>query len=91
MNISLTPELERFIAEKLESGGYQTASEVVREALRLFIEQDQIHKLKLEDLRHEVQKGIDSLGGGKGIAASQVLKRLKQRSEDRARNSKARK
>ena len=39
MDISLTPELERFIAEKVASGRYQTASEVVREALRLLIEQ----------------------------------------------------
>jgi putative addiction module CopG family antidote len=41
MNVSLTPELERLVNEKVESGLYQTASEVVREALRLLKERDQ--------------------------------------------------
>ena len=40
MNVSLTPELERVVNEKVESGMYQTASEVVREALRLLKERD---------------------------------------------------
>ncbi len=35
LNVSLTPELERFIAAHVASGRYQTASEVVRAALRL--------------------------------------------------------
>jgi antitoxin ParD1/3/4 len=91
MNISLTPELERYIAQKVESGNYQTASEVVREALRLLIEQDQLNQLKLEDLRREVQKGIDSLKGGRGIPADQVLSRLRKRAEERVKKSKARK
>ena len=38
MNVSPTPELERLVNEKVESGMYQTASEVVREALRLLKE-----------------------------------------------------
>ena len=41
MNVSLTPELEQLVNEKVESGFYQTASEVVREALRLLSERDQ--------------------------------------------------
>jgi antitoxin ParD1/3/4 len=40
MNVSLTPEFERLVNEKVESGLYQTASEVVREALRLLKERD---------------------------------------------------
>ena len=40
MNVSLTPELERLKSEKVESGLYQTASEVVREALRLLRDRD---------------------------------------------------
>ncbi|MBD3560548.1 type II toxin-antitoxin system ParD family antitoxin, partial [Planktothrix sp. FACHB-1355] len=42
MNVSLTPELEKFVQEKVKSGRYLSASEVVREALRLLQEQDQI-------------------------------------------------
>ena len=40
MNVSLTPELEAFVARKVESGRYNSASEVVREALRLLEDQD---------------------------------------------------
>jgi antitoxin ParD1/3/4 len=57
MNVSLTPELERLVNEKVESGLYQTASEVVREALRLLKERDQAR----EQLRADVQAGFDQL------------------------------
>jgi antitoxin ParD1/3/4 len=42
MNVSLTPELERFVESKVESGLYNNASEVVRESLRLLKEHDEI-------------------------------------------------
>ena len=40
MNVSLTPELEELVNLKVRSGLYQTASEVVREALRLLKQKD---------------------------------------------------
>jgi antitoxin ParD1/3/4 len=40
MNVSLTPQLEKFVSAKVESGRYNSASEVVREALRLLEEHD---------------------------------------------------
>lgn len=57
MNVSLTPELERLVNEKVESGLYQTASEVVREALRLLKDRD----LAREQLRTDVQAGFTQL------------------------------
>ncbi len=62
MNVSLTPELERLVNEKVESGLYQTASEVVREALRLLKERDQA----CEQPRADVQAGFDHLSRGEG-------------------------
>jgi antitoxin ParD1/3/4 len=56
MNVSLTPELEQYIRTKVESGRYLSASEVVREALRLLEQKDE----QLEALRVEIQKGLDS-------------------------------
>ena len=56
MNVSLTPELENYIREKVDSGRYLSASEVVREALRLLEQKDK----RLEELRFEIQKGFDS-------------------------------
>ncbi|MCP4597505.1 type II toxin-antitoxin system ParD family antitoxin [Neptuniibacter sp.] len=61
MNVSLTPKLEAFIKDKVESGSYNSSSEVVREALRLLEQRDAEERLKLETLRAEVQKGLDSL------------------------------
>jgi len=60
MNISLTPHLEDLVKGKVESGLYNSASEVMRDALRLLEERDQLRDLRLEELRHEIQKGIDS-------------------------------
>ena len=56
MNVSLTPELEQYIRTKVDSGRYLSASEVVREALRLFEQKEK----RLEVLRVEIQKGLDS-------------------------------
>jgi antitoxin ParD1/3/4 len=60
MNISLTPQLEEMIRQKIASGSYSSASEVVREALRLMELEDQMRELKLERLRQDLQDGIDS-------------------------------
>lgn len=68
MNVSLTPELEKFIANKVSSGRYQTASEVVREGLRLLEEHDRSKSSfmvsSMEELRAKLQEGIDSLDRG---------------------------
>jgi antitoxin ParD1/3/4 len=60
MNISLTPHFEELVKGKVESGLYNSASEVMREALRLLEERDQLRKLRLDELRSDIQKGIDS-------------------------------
>ncbi len=60
MNVSLTPQLEEMVRLKVDSGLYHTASEVVRDALRLLEERDRIREMRLEELREEIQKGLDS-------------------------------
>ena len=60
MNISLNPHFEELVKGKVESGLYNSASEVMREALRLLEERDQLRDLRLEELRREIQKGINS-------------------------------
>ena len=56
MNISLTPELEQLVNDKVRGGMYQTASEVVREGLRLLRERDQ----RLEAMRQDIRAGFDA-------------------------------
>ena len=68
MHISLTPELESHVKAKVETGLYNNASEVIREALR-FMEthEDWIHELKLAHLREQLKVGVDQLDRGEGI------------------------
>lgn len=79
MNVSLTPELERLVEEKVESGEYKSASEVVRHALRLLSRDDAEHKAKLEALRSEIQKGIDSLNAGRHSPKDEAFARVRSR------------
>jgi antitoxin ParD1/3/4 len=60
MNVSLSPQLEAMVKAKVASGLYTSASEVVREALRLMEQQDQLRSLKLQQLRHDIQEGLSS-------------------------------
>lgn len=60
MNVNLTPQLEELVRSKVASGLYTSASEVVREALRLMDEQDRLRVAKLEQLRSDVRRGLDS-------------------------------
>lgn len=67
MNVSLTPELEAFVQDKVASGRYTSASEVIRESLRLLEEREWIRERRIDELRAEIQKGIAELEGGEGI------------------------
>lgn len=78
MNISLTPHLEELVKGKVDSGLYNSASEVMREALRLLEERDQLRKLRLEELKSDIQKGIDS-----GEATSLDIEKIKSRGRRR--------
>lgn len=60
MNINLTPHLEGMVRQKVDSGLYTSASEVVREALRLMDEQDNFRAAKLEQLRQDIRAGLNS-------------------------------
>lgn len=68
MNISLTPELENRIKQKVDTGLYNNASEVVREALR-FVEmhQDWVNAIKLANLKKQLNEGLVQLDAGEGL------------------------
>ncbi len=85
MNVSLTPELERLVNERVGSGLYQTASEVVREALRLLKERDDLARL-----RADVQAGFDEVARGEGITYSRTSgRRLAEDIKARGRAARA--
>ncbi|MBF0318399.1 MAG: type II toxin-antitoxin system ParD family antitoxin [Nitrospirae bacterium] len=60
MNVSLTPQLEELVKTKVASGLYGSENEVLCEALRLLEERDRMQALRIEDLRSEIRKGLDS-------------------------------
>ena len=60
MNVNLTPQLEELVRAKVASGMYTSASEVVREALRLMDEQDRMRAAKFEQLRDDIREGLAS-------------------------------
>jgi antitoxin ParD1/3/4 len=81
MKVSLTPELERRIAEKVESGLYTTPSEVVREGLRLLFSLDVSRGELAGRLRTDIQIGLDSLQSGESFPADDVFAEVTQRIE----------
>ena len=85
MNVSLTPELEELVQEKVRSGRYNSASEVVREALRLLEEQDELRAVRLEEVRKKIAHGLASLDRVEGIDGEDAMERLRAKSEARRR------
>jgi len=57
VNVNLTPYLKQWVEEKITSGRYNNISEVIREALRLMEERDQIRAAKIRDLRAAIDEG----------------------------------
>lgn len=79
MNISLTPELEKFIQDKVNSGLYTSASEVIRESLRLLNTYDELHQKRLKQLNQAIDEGLAQLKEGKGLKADDVYHRLQKK------------
>jgi antitoxin ParD1/3/4 len=87
MNISLTRELEEFVAKKVESGLYQTSSEVVREGLRLLRERDDLTHVKLDELRKAIALAIEQADQGKvaPLNAAETLAKIRKKRETPAK------
>lgn len=64
MNVSLTPELENLVNEQVKSGLYNSASEVIRESLRLFKEQLMLKEIRRNELRREIMLGVEQMRNG---------------------------
>jgi antitoxin ParD1/3/4 len=70
------------LQNKLESGHYHSASEVIRDALRLLEERDQMRELRMGELRKEIQRGIDS-GDSTPLDIEAIKARGRQRLAER--------
>jgi antitoxin ParD1/3/4 len=88
MNVSLTNELEKFVSAKVESGRYNSASEVVREALRLLEEHDHARSIQLAAFDQELGRRLETLDRGQHVSPAEARARLKRKSEQ-SRKAKA--
>ena len=83
MNVSLTPELEKFVSTKVESGRYNSASEVVREALRLLEEHDSARATQLAEFNREPGRRFAALDRGAVVDPAAARARLQHKSHQR--------
>jgi antitoxin ParD1/3/4 len=84
LNVSLTPDLSRFVENRLRSGKYQTASEVVREALRLLEARDQEPTASVDQLKREIEVGLEQLRKGRAIDGEEFFQHLTVRRRTKA-------
>ena len=83
MNVSLTPKLEQFVQTKVESGRYNSASEVVREPLRLLEDHERTRATQLAGFNQELGRRLASLDQGEKVEPAKVRTRLQRKSEER--------
>ena len=81
MNVSLTSELERLVQARVESGRYNSASEVVREALRLLEDHDRARSAQLQEFNEQLQRCLTSLDRGEHADPVIVRRNLKKKSD----------
>lgn len=90
MNVSLTPELEKFVQDKVESGRYTSASEVVREALRLLEKRELRMREREEALKAfqaELDRRIAEADAGGWVDGEEAFARIRAKSEARRKKS----
>jgi antitoxin ParD1/3/4 len=83
LNVSLTPELEQFVQSRIASGRYQTASEVIREGLRLLEEREQTREAALEELRAQLRRGVEQADRRELLDGDAVFDEIRQLSARR--------
>ncbi len=88
MNVHLTSELETLVQNKVKTGRYNSASEVVREALRLLEERDRIRRLQIQEIRKKINAGWASLERGDGIDGEEFFRALESEEKKLGRKRK---
>ena len=81
MAVTLPPELEVTVRERVSSGAYSSSSEVLREALRLIDARDRWLEAQREAFRHDVEAGLAQLDRGEreSVTAADIMRRIDRR------------
>jgi len=81
VNVSLTPELDKWINEKVASGLYQSSSELIREGLRFLMVREEQRQAMIAELRQDLLIGVTQLDNGKSQDLDkELLKSIKKKS-----------
>lgn len=84
MQISLTPRMDQWVSEKVDSGLYSSSNEVILEGLRLLMRLEDQRQAMIEDLRKEILVGVSQLDSGKAVVFDpSVVENIKERGRDR--------
>jgi antitoxin ParD1/3/4 len=86
MNVHLGSALDKFVADLLKSGYYQTQSEVLREGLRLLKEREEVKQLRLAELRREIAVGAEQADRGEFVDGPEAFAKIRERSAERKRS-----
>ena len=73
MNVHLTPELEQLVQTKVQTGRYNSASEVVREALRIMEQRDEVRSIQLQELRNRMDRALGESARGEGTNGQEFM------------------
>ncbi len=76
MTVHLTDDLEQLVQNKIQTGSYHSATEVVREALRLLEERDALRALRKEELRKKIAEGLEAAKAGRVKVGEEVFDRI---------------
>ena len=91
MNISLTPQLEKLVQDRVKSGRYTSASEVVREALRRYEDEIETERASIAAIHAAAEEGLTAIARGDFIAvwgesgSRDLLDRLNREAADSSR------
>ncbi len=76
MNVHLSPELEEIVQSKVKSGQYNSINDVVREALRLLEQRDEVFSLRKEEIRRQIEEAWQSAKRGEIVDGDEVFDRI---------------
>lgn len=77
MNVNLGPVLDQFVAGMLETGLYQSQSEVIRDGLRLLMEREQLKRLRLQDLRNDIAVRVAEADRGEFVDGAELFRSIR--------------
>ena len=80
MNVNLGPVFDRFVAQLLKGGLYQSQSEVLREGLRLLKEREELKQLRLAELQNQIAIGIKEADRGEFVDGKKAFAEIRKRS-----------